>query len=98
MPVFLGHSAAVNVEFENDIDSKIAAEILAQSPGINLLNENTAFTPIECVGEDDVFISRMRNDNTIKNTLNFWMVLDNLRKGAALNAVQIARSYIEKYI
>lgn len=93
VPVFVGHSEAVNVEFEDFLDVDEAAEILRTAPGIMVVDKKEDggyVTPIESVGDFATFISRIRQDPTIDNGLNFWCVSDNLRKGAALNAVQIA--------
>ena len=93
VPVFVGHSEAVNIETEDFLDEEEARDILRESPGIMVVDkrEDGGYTtPIECVGDFATFISRIRQDSTIENGLNFWCVSDNLRKGAALNAVQIA--------
>ena len=93
VPVFVGHSESVNVEFEDFLDHDEARDILREAPGILVIDKREPggyITPIECVGDYATFISRIRQDNTIENGLNFWCVSDNLRKGAALNAVQIA--------
>jgi aspartate-semialdehyde dehydrogenase len=93
VPVFVGHSEAVNVEFEDFLDEDEAREILREAPGVMVVDkrENGGYiTPIECVGEYATYVSRIRQDSTIDNGLNLWIVSDNLRKGAALNAVQIA--------
>ena len=93
VPVFVGHSEAVNIETEDFLDEDEARDILRESPGIMVVDkrEDGGYTtPIECVGDFATFISRIRQDSTIENGLNFWCVSDNLRKGAALNAVQIA--------
>ncbi|MGJ8582649.1 MAG: aspartate-semialdehyde dehydrogenase [Marinosulfonomonas sp.] len=93
VPVFVGHSEAVNVEFEDFLDVDEAAEILRTAPGIMVVDKKEDggyVTPVESVGDFATFISRLRQDPTIDNGLNFWCVSDNLRKGAALNAVQIA--------
>ena len=93
VPVFVGHSEAVNVEFEDFLDEDEARDILRQAPGIMVIDKREDggyVSPIECVGDYATFISRIRQDSTIDNGLNFWCVSDNLRKGAALNAVQIA--------
>jgi aspartate-semialdehyde dehydrogenase len=93
VPVFVGHSEAVNIEFEEFLDEEEAREILRVSPGILVVDKREDggyVTPIECVGDYATFISRIRQDSTIENGLNLWCVSDNLRKGAALNAVQIA--------
>jgi aspartate-semialdehyde dehydrogenase len=93
VPVFVGHSEAVNVEFEDFLDWEEATEILREAPGCLVVDKREAggyVTPIECVGDYATYISRIRQDQTIDNGLNMWIVSDNLRKGAALNAVQIA--------
>ncbi|NNE79026.1 MAG: aspartate-semialdehyde dehydrogenase [Silicimonas sp.] len=93
VPVFVGHSEAVNIETEDFLDEDEARDILRESPGIMVVDkrEDGGYsTPVECVGDFATFISRIRQDSTIENGLNFWCVSDNLRKGAALNAVQIA--------
>lgn len=93
VPVFVGHSESVNVEFEDFLDVDEAREIMRTAPGIMLVDkpeDGGYITPVESVGDFATFISRMRQDATIENGLNFWCVSDNLRKGAALNAVQIA--------
>jgi len=93
VPVFVGHSEAVNIEFEEFLDEDEAREILRISPGVLVVDKREDggyITPVECVGDFATFISRIRQDSTIENGLNLWCVSDNLRKGAALNAVQIA--------
>ena len=93
VPVFVGHSEAVNIETEDFLDEDEARDILRESPGIMVVDKREDggyITPIESVGEFATYISRIRQDGTIENGLNFWCVSDNLRKGAALNAVQIA--------
>ncbi|HEX7710584.1 MAG TPA: aspartate-semialdehyde dehydrogenase [Sphingomonadaceae bacterium] len=93
VPVFVGHSEAVNIEFENEISAKQAQAILRDAPGCMLIDKREDggyVTPIECVGDGATFISRVREDPTVENGLTMWVVSDNLRKGAALNAVQIA--------
>ena len=93
VPVFIGHSESVNIEFENEITADQAREILREAPGCLVIDkhENGGYiTPYECAGEDATYISRIREDPTVENGLNLWCVSDNLRKGAALNAVQIA--------
>ncbi len=95
VPVFVGHSEAVNIEFEEFLDEDEAREILREAPGIMVIDKREDggyVTPIECVGDFATFISRIRQDSTIENGLNLWCVSDNLRKGAALNAVQIAET------
>ena len=93
VPVFVGHSESINIEFEDHLDENEARDILRESPGIMVIDKREAggyVTPIECVGDYATFISRIRQDSTIDNGINLWCVSDNLRKGAALNAVQIA--------
>jgi aspartate-semialdehyde dehydrogenase len=93
VPVFVGHSEAINIEFEDFLDEDESRDILRESPGIMVIDKREAggyVTPVECVGDFATFISRIRQDSTIENGLNLWCVSDNLRKGAALNAVQIA--------
>ena len=93
VPVFVGHSEAINIEFEDFLDWEEATDILREAPGVLVVDKREAggyITPIECVGEYATYISRIRQDSTIENGLNIWCVSDNLRKGAALNAVQIA--------
>ncbi|MEL6204574.1 MAG: aspartate-semialdehyde dehydrogenase [Pseudomonadota bacterium] len=93
VPVFVGHSEAVNIEFEDFLDEDEARDILRESPGVMVVDKREPggyVTPVECVGDFATFISRIRQDSTIENGLNMWIVSDNLRKGAALNAVQIA--------
>jgi aspartate-semialdehyde dehydrogenase len=93
VPVFVGHSEAVNVEFERPISDDEAREILREAPGVLVIDKREDggyVTPVECVGDFATFVSRIRVDPTVENGLAFWCVSDNLRKGAALNAVQIA--------
>ena len=93
VPVFVGHSEAINVEFEDDISAAQAQRILREAPGVMLVDKREDggyVTPVECVGEYATYVSRVREDPTVDNALNLWCVSDNLRKGAALNAVQIA--------
>tara|TARA_R110000787_G_scaffold159395_4_gene273165 strand:+ start:56 stop:1078 length:1023 start_codon:yes stop_codon:yes gene_type:complete len=93
VPVFVGHSESINIEFEDHLDENEARDILREAPGIMVIDKREAggyVTPIECVGDYATFISRIRQDSTIDNGINLWCVSDNLRKGAALNAVQIA--------
>jgi aspartate-semialdehyde dehydrogenase len=93
VPVFVGHSEAINIEFENEISAIEAQDILREAPGIMLIDKREDggyITPIDCVGEGATYISRVREDITVENGLVLWCVSDNLRKGAALNAVQIA--------
>ena len=93
VPVFVGHSEAINIEMENELSAEDAQRILREAPGVVLHDKREDggyITPVECVGDFATFISRVREDPTIENGLNLWCVSDNLRKGAALNAVQIA--------
>ena len=93
VPVFVGHAEAVNIETEEFLDEDEARDILREAPGIMVIDKREDggyVTPVECVGDFATFISRIRQDSTIDNGLNIWVVSDNLRKGAALNAVQIA--------
>ncbi|QQA42721.1 aspartate-semialdehyde dehydrogenase [Pelagovum pacificum] len=93
VPVFVGHSEAINIEFEEFLDEDEARDILREAPGVMVVDKREDggyVTPVECVGDFATFISRIRQDSTIDNGLNIWVVSDNLRKGAALNAVQIA--------
>ncbi|MDP3961964.1 MAG: aspartate-semialdehyde dehydrogenase [Pseudorhodobacter sp.] len=93
VPVFVGHSEAVNIEFEDFLDEDEARDILREAPGVLVIDKREPggyMTPVECVGDYATYVSRIRQDSTIDNGLNLWVVSDNLRKGAALNAVQIA--------
>ncbi|PCG15939.1 MULTISPECIES: aspartate-semialdehyde dehydrogenase [Sphingomonas] len=93
VPVFVGHSEALNIEFENEIDAETAKKILREAPGVMLIDKHEDggyVTPIESAGDDATYVSRVRDDPTVDNGLSLWCVSDNLRKGAALNAVQIA--------
>ena len=99
VPVFVGHSEAVDIEFEKPITADEAREILRNAPGCQVIDKREPggyVTPYECVGEDATYISRIREDATIENGLQMWVVSDNLRKGAALNAVQIAEVLISR--
>jgi aspartate-semialdehyde dehydrogenase len=93
VPVFVGHSEAINIEFANELSAKKAQSILREAPGVMLVDKREPggyVTPIECVGDGATYVSRVREDPTVDNGLVIWCVSDNLRKGAALNAVQIA--------
>ena len=99
VPVFVGHALALNVEFEHEIDVDEARGALAEFEGVLLVDrpdEGEYVTPLECVGEYGVFVSRLRQDPTVPHGLQMWVVADNLRKGAALNAVQIAEKLVEE--
>ncbi len=99
MPVFIGHAEAVNMEFEHAIDDDQARAALKAAPGITVIDhrqDEGYVTPAECAGEDPVFVSRIRTDPTVENGLGMWVVADNLRKGAALNTIQIAEELIRR--
>jgi aspartate-semialdehyde dehydrogenase len=101
VPVFVGHSEAVNIEFENEISADQARDILREAPGVMVVDkrENGGYvTPVEAVGEYATYVSRIREDSTVDNGLSLWVVSDNLRKGAALNAVQIAELLGRKHL
>ncbi|MGI9512221.1 MAG: aspartate-semialdehyde dehydrogenase [Anderseniella sp.] len=99
VPVFVGHSEAVNIEFEREITADEARNILREAPGLLVVDKREDggyVTPVECVGDYATFVSRIREDATIENGLNLWCVSDNLRKGAALNTVQIAETLVNR--
>jgi aspartate-semialdehyde dehydrogenase len=101
VPIFVGHGEAVNVEFEKEVSAPEAGDILRQAPGLIVVDEREDggyVTPVETTGEDAVYVSRIREDSTVDNGLAFWVVADNLRKGAALNAVQIAEVLINRHL
>ena len=101
VPTFIGHGEAVNIEFEEPLSAKKARAILREAPGVSVIDHAAGegyVTPAECAGEDPVFVSRIREDMTVDNGLNIWVVADNLRKGAALNAVQIAEELAANYL
>ncbi|MBX9804995.1 MAG: aspartate-semialdehyde dehydrogenase [Alphaproteobacteria bacterium] len=101
VPVFIGHSIAATVEFEGAIPPDQARKALKNAPGIIVTDnsdESEYLTPIECVGEDPVYISRIRQDKSVPHGLNLWIVADNVRKGAALNAIQIAEILAKDYL
>ncbi|MEE8225835.1 MAG: aspartate-semialdehyde dehydrogenase [Kiloniellales bacterium] len=101
VPVFVGHAEAINMEFENPIDVEEARAALRNQPGLTVVDlraDEGYVTPTEVVGEDPVFVSRIRSDPTVENGLSMWVVADNLRKGAALNAVQIAERLADEYL
>ena len=101
VPVFVGHSEAVNIEFSAPLSVAKARKALEDAPGLLVVDrreDGGYVTPIECVGEYETFVSRLREDSSVENGLNMWVVSDNLRKGAALNAVQIAELLIEKHL
>jgi len=97
VPVFVGHAEAVNIEFEDEISADEAREILREAPGclvVDKREDGGYVTPHECAGEDATYISRIREDSTVDSGLSMWVVSDNLRKGAATNAVQIAERLV----
>ena len=101
VPVFVGHAEAVHIEFERPIREDEAREVLRNAPGVVVVDEREDggyVTPIDCAGEDAVFVSRIRKDPTVLNGLALWVVSDNLRKGAALNAIQIAELLDTEYL
>jgi aspartate-semialdehyde dehydrogenase len=101
VPVFISHAEAVNVEFERPVSEERARAVLRNAPGVIVVDHRTDegyVTPAEAAGEDAVYVSRIRRDPTVPNGLNLWVVSDNLRKGAALNAVQIAEIFAAKYL
>jgi len=102
VPVFIGHSEAVHVEFKNPITVAQARKALQKAPGVVVIDkpemEDGFITPAEIAGEDAVYVSRIRKDPSAKNAIVFWVVADNLRKGAATNAIQIAEVLSEKYL
>jgi aspartate-semialdehyde dehydrogenase len=101
VPLYIGDSEAVNVEFESPISATEARAALKKGKGLTVidhLHEDGFVTPVECVGEDSVFISRIRDDMTLENALNLWIVADNLRKGSALNVVQIAELLVKNHL
>lgn len=99
VPVFIGHSEAVNIEFEKPITADEARDILREAPGCLVIDKHEDggyITPFESAGEDATYISRIREDQTLENGLNIWVVADNLRKGAALNTIQIAELLVNR--
>jgi aspartate-semialdehyde dehydrogenase len=99
VPVFIGHSEAVNVEFEQPLSAEEATQILRSAPGVVVIDKREPggyITPHEAAGEDATYVSRIREDITVENGLTFWCVSDNLRKGAALNAIQIAEALVNR--
>ena len=101
VPVFIGHAEAVFVEFEKPFSDADARRVLRDAPGVSVVDHRADegyVTPLESAGEDKVFVSRLRSDPTVDNGIVFWCVADNLRKGAALNAVQIAEVLIDQYV
>jgi aspartate-semialdehyde dehydrogenase len=101
VPVFIGHAEMVNVELEKPLSPKEAMKLWRDAPGVSVIDldsEMEFVTPAEIAGEDDVYISRVRKDASIENGLNFWCASDNMRKGAALNSIQIAEALIKDYL
>ena len=101
VPVFIGHAEALTVEFESPVEVEEARSALKAQPGVSVIDHRVDegyVTPAECAGEDPVFVSRIRSDPTVENGLSMWVVADNLRKGAALNAVQIAEALASDYL
>jgi aspartate-semialdehyde dehydrogenase len=101
VPVFVGHSEAINIEFEKEISAEKASELLREAPGVMLVDKREDggyVTPVECAGDGATYISRLREDPTVENGITLWCVSDNLRKGAALNAVQIAELLGRKHL
>jgi aspartate-semialdehyde dehydrogenase len=101
VPVFIGHGEAVNVEFAKPISVEEARALLREAPGVAVVDHRADegyVTPVECAGDDLVYVSRIRKDETVKNGLSLWVVSDNLRKGAALNAVQIAEELVAHHL
>lgn len=99
VPVFVGHSEAVNIEFTDEMTAETAREVLREAPGVLVVDKTEDggyVTPVECVGDYATYVSRIREDATIEHGLNLWVVSDNLRKGAALNTVQIAETIINR--
>ncbi|HUC60436.1 MAG TPA: aspartate-semialdehyde dehydrogenase [Alphaproteobacteria bacterium] len=101
VPVFIGHAESVNLEFERELGVDEARAALRAAPGVSVVDyrvDEGYVTPVESAGEDAVFVSRIREDRTVEHGLNLWIVSDNLRKGAALNAVQIAEELVKSYM
>ena len=101
VPVFVGHAESINLELERPLSADEAREILREAPGCMVFDKHEDggyITPVECVGEYATYISRIREDVTVDNGLNMWVVSDNLRKGAALNTVQIAETLVNRFL
>ena len=99
VPVFYGHSESVNIEFEKDLTPEAARKILKKAPGVKVVDnpsKNLYPLAINAAGKDDTFVGRIRRDESVAHGLNLWIVADNIRKGAALNAVQIAEEMIKR--
>ena len=100
VPIFISHAESINLELDSSISEAEVKKVLSNFAGVSVIDYRTDegyVTPIEAAGEDKVYVSRIRKDEAVENGLNLWVVSDNLRKGAALNAVQIAELIIEKY-
>jgi len=100
VPVFIGHAESINLELDSPMSDEQAKELLNKFENISVVDyrkDEGYVTPVEVAGEDKVYVSRIRQDDTVDNGLNLWVVSDNLRKGAALNSVQIAEEIIQKY-
>ena len=100
VPVFISHAESINVEFDSPLSDEKASDLLKNFDGVSVIDyrkDEGYVTPVEAAGEDKVYVSRIRNDDSVDNGLNIWVVSDNLRKGAALNAVQIAEIVTNKY-
>jgi aspartate-semialdehyde dehydrogenase len=101
VPVFYGHSESVNIEFEKDLSPDKARKLLKKAPGVIVVDnpaKNKYPLAIHAAGRDETFVGRIRRDESVPYGLNLWVVADNIRKGAALNAVQIAEVLIQKYL
>ena len=101
VPIFVGHGEALNVEFNDDVSEVEARDVLRKAPGVVVVDDREDggyVTPLESAGEDAVYVSRLRDDPTVENGLAFWLVADNLRKGAALNTVQIAEVLVNRFL
>ena len=99
LPVFIGHAEAINLEFARSISDDEARQALKNAPGVIVVDHRADegyVTPAECAGEDAVYVSRIRSDPTVDSGLNIWVVADNLRKGAALNTIQIAEELVKR--
>ena len=99
--MFIGHAEAIHIEFEKPITADEAREALRKAHGVTVIDHRADegyVTPVEVAGDDPVFVSRIREDSTVENGIALWVVADNLRKGAALNAVQIAEVLVRKYL
>lgn len=101
VPVFIGHAEAVNLQFKRPVTEKSVRAALRAAPGVVVVDnrqDEGYVTPQESAGEDPVYVSRIRKDPTVENGMNLWVVADNLRKGAALNTVQIAEELVKQYM